>query len=289
MDGDKEAAEPAILELEQRLPLDRVTQAFISEFSYLDPDIARSLSLLKGNTRYLDFIDEVHGRTLGGNTSYAYRDLATGAITHKVKLAASGSEDQDQHNLTHEWIHGLSIGDVGSKTEIGQEVHARIGPIRLKGILSGNEEEDWLLSPEGNFSPALVRLWEGFTEWKARRMSLKYFPEKFDDFHDSFLYGYQAASIVEWLEEQAIAKGRGDDFVKAADKALVNGNDQNMITLLTGIFPNKDPYGTLLSAVGEEVALEWQVNKHQITEASALKQVRNRIYPGLLSKLQTSL
>lgn len=279
-----------LFDLEKRLPLDRLEKAFIDEFGQRYPETSQIVRLLREKTLYLDFLDHIHEERRGG-TIFLYEDYRSGDISHKIELRVSDDSDQDLHELTHEWIHGLSIGDVGRSWEDGgskkRVLYGRIGPTRVQGLLttdaSGRKQVE-ITTMES--SPVEVRFWEWLTEWRARKISIKYFPEKFSDFHDSFKTGYAGVSVVEWFEKQAEISGLQSEFLDAVDEGLVDGHDDKMKDILNRMFPGINAYHEILDAISKELMIEKEVKSGKLTSDEAGGQLYDKIYPTLVQRLE---
>ncbi len=280
----------SLYSLERRLPVDQIKAAFVSEFSYLDPDIESTMATLQENTSYVDFVVQGHQvrPEVGGLTTPFYQKRNKEPWNHRIQVETSDSPDQDQHVLTHEWIHGMSIQDVGKSWVDGdlkkQEIKGRIGFKKMKAIIvthpDGRKEvvDQALTEP---LDDRRHRMLENLTEWKARRMGMKYFPEKYNDLHKPFKTGYQGVSVIEYLEETAEAAGKKKVFTEAADRVLVLGDEGAFIALVDTLFGDKKVYAEVLTAFGQEIEAEQQQGQGKITPQTA-------IYPDLVSRLNAA-
>lgn len=282
-------------DLEKRVPVKQVKAAFVSEFKAYNPDIAQTVDNLRKNTDYVSFVIAGHEPLpdIRGLTSPFYRLYPVDPWTHRVQVEATRSADQDQHVLTHEWIHGLAVVDVGTSWTEGdvkkQRLTSRMGFKRMEAVVvsqAGKSTEVTDVKVVGNFDRRYESVLEALTEWKARKISMKYFPEKFTDFHESFATGYQGVSIIEWLEEQAQIAGLADGFQNAADEALVLGDERNFIQVVNSIFPGKNAFDEVLDTFGKEVEVLSQMEGGLLTPNQAVEQIQKVIYPDLLNRLK---
>jgi hypothetical protein len=276
----------------ERLPMPQIKQAFIDEFKQYKPNIAAHLDLLEKNTEYVDFIDK-NEADIGGLSTSFYRASKDEHLTHQTYVPVTENPNQDQHTLTHEYIHGLNVGDLGKEWQDGPNkkriLYGRVGPLRKTSIMTinANGAEHFESYGQATYTPEELRLWECFTEWKARRMSLKYFPDKFDDFHTSFDTGYQGVSLIEWLEEQAIQSGNGEQFTHAANLALVNGQDREIMNVLESLFPGKQVYKNLLETLSKELVVEAEIEAGKVSLEQGVTTIREQVYGDLIGRLTT--
>lgn len=277
----------------EHLPIDRIQEAFQTEFGYLEPDINRMMQRLQGNSLLVSFVEG--GHDLAGLTSPFYRGRGGSEWGHKIQVETGSSPDQDQHVLTHEWIHGLSLGEEGDSLQEGdvtkRVIHGRIGFKKMEAVVvrhsDGREEiTEQRIATGTTASPEMDRVLEALTEWKARKLGIKYFPEKYSDFHASFTTGYQGASITEWLEEQASITGRQEEFTHAVDIALVRGDEKPFVATVNSLFPSKDAMGQVLETFRQEVALEQQVKQGQFSIDQADNKIKTELYPILVKNLR---
>lgn len=276
----------------ERLQLKKIEQIFVDEFSYLKPDIKTVLSGLSQNFEYVSFIKKMD-KDLEGETAHFFKDPIDNLIKKQVTVKVSSSPKQDRHKTIHEYIHGLNIGDLGRQWEEDgvkkRALYGRTGPIRYMGEMTidqhGKESFDEYIYTDTPL--AEFRLWEGLTEWRARKISLKYFPQDFSNFNTDFESGYEAAYLINQLESYAQTKGKGLDFLQAVDQGLVLGDSSQIKTLLDQLFPYKNAYTELISTLAQEMVQEENLAEGQITPNQFLNAVHTRLYPQLMLKLTT--
>ncbi|MCL5784067.1 MAG: hypothetical protein M1142_01770 [Patescibacteria group bacterium] len=277
-------------DIEKRLPLDRLEQAFTDEFGGINSSVRENLDLLRKNTGYLSSLRD---NDLGGSTTYFYRDFKTGQITHLVKVTVSEDPDQDLHKVAHEWLHGLSLGDIGkTRASWGMKetvLYGRIGPIKVKGILIIDQggKEIIGVSRENVPSPSLSRMWEWFAEWRIREFSLKYFPEKFNDFHNSFASGYHGVSVIEWLKEQSQGLGLRQEFFQAVDQALINGDESSIGEIFLKMFSRIDSLREIEQTAKKELEIEDDLKNGKIN-IEEMKKERDQNYHSLIHLFRNS-
>lgn len=277
-------------DIEKALPLDRLQAAFVSEFSQTAPDIEERLRQVRRDSAYVDRVGK--DRSFQGMT-FHLSYIHEGQAWSYPMVEATDDRTQDLHALGHEWIHALPVADILPAAVVENGVlkkrWVRSGPLKIEGISvrkpDGTEKVVSAKFAEG-VSEEQKRFWEAVTEWRARKISTKYFPDKFPDLHSSFGSGYLGVSVIEWLEHQASGMGRGDEFMQAANEALVNGSSPSMYEVLNNMFPNVDAVEEIMNAFSRELQFEQEAETGKIPPQELNDRVYKEIYPNLQRALK---